>query len=188
MGSGQVAMEAATYHDVDAVVLTGMTHHVSPDTLLKIVMAQVHPAPLDPVTSPQWPLDAGMLTTVTGQRAALFHADATPAVLAHDEATKGVVSAVEISDTVAQAFTLAESRAINVPVLLVNGSKDAIFCSGLLGVPCTTSAELTAAEAAYFSAAAKLKTAVIVGAGHCLELSPQAPAVSAIINSWLAAL
>jgi pimeloyl-ACP methyl ester carboxylesterase len=187
VGSAVSMIEAATYHDADAVVLTGMTHHLSPDVLTEIFTSQLYPAPLDPVASRTWPVDAGMLTTVPGQRAALFYSSAVPAeVVEQDEATKGGIAATEAADAVAVGFTLATSRGITAPVLVVNGTADNIFCAGALGVSCATPEAVAEVERPYFGPEAQLATAVVPGAGHSLTFEPNAEVAADAIHDWLA--
>jgi pimeloyl-ACP methyl ester carboxylesterase len=150
LGSGIALLEAATYRDVDGVVLTGITHHISPQQMYDTYFNYLHPADEDPRFTGQG-YDSGFLTTRPGVRAHLFytpeHSD--PAAIAADEDSKDVVGSAEIFDIVSVAFDSPYSRRINVPVLMVVGSRDFLFCRGVAASDCSSSAALTAQEAPY---------------------------------------
>ncbi len=63
-GSGVVTQEAATYHDVDGLIVTGFLHRpgTSPPPGILAVPLSMYPAMLDPVFATKG-LDAGYLTT-----------------------------------------------------------------------------------------------------------------------------
>lgn len=182
-GAGIAALEAATYHDVDGVLLTGMTHHLSASNLITIVTADNYPAALDPKFGLGY---EGYLTSVPGTRDDTFHSpvDAEPAVVALDEQLKDVVSATEITSVVTEAFTLPVSLAVNAPVLLAVGSRDWLFCTGLLASDCASAAALAATEAASFSAAACLHTYVLPDSGHSLNLSTRTEEYQDAVLDW----
>jgi pimeloyl-ACP methyl ester carboxylesterase len=94
LGSGVAILEAATYHDVDGVILTGMTHLVSALTLVKALTIHLYPVTLDPQLRKN-SNDPGYLTTRPGQREPMFYEtrDADPQVITTDEATKDRVPA-----------------------------------------------------------------------------------------------
>lgn len=175
LGSGAATLEAATYKDVQGVILTGMTHHFALDGAVKALTAQLYPAALDPKFAGKI-LDPGFLTTRPGEREKLFYTpgDADPGVIAKDEELKDVVSATELAETLLTGFTIPTSLGINAPVLLVNGSEDAVFCKGLLAGECSSAEAMRDAEASAFSPAAQLETFVLQGAGHDINLSTKA--------------
>jgi len=172
MGSGIVVLEAATYHDVDGVVLTGMTHHISPTKTIHAFITYLQPALLDQQLG-QEGYDPGYLTTRPGTRAAFFYspADSDPGIVAMDEATKDVVSTTEVTEIVSVAFGTDKSRGIDVPVLLAVGSADDIFCRGDFSGDCRSAETLHSQEGVYFSPGACLQTYVVPGAGHDVDLS-----------------
>ncbi|WP_249228123.1 alpha/beta hydrolase [Kutzneria sp. CA-103260] len=184
VGSAVSLIETSLYNDADAVALTGVTHRISPDELAAIFATSIRPVTVDP--SPlTTEYDPGYLTTVPGTRAALFygpHPD--PELLAYDEATKGVVSATEAADAIALGFTLPTSLAVTVPVYLVDGGADAIFCGHLLGGQCSDAAALTAEEAPYFANAASFTAATLPGAGHDLNFEADASVYETALNTW----
>lgn len=188
LGSIETMAEAGTYHDVDYLVLTGMTHHLSPDILAQTFTRHLHPAILDAQVGPTAGLDAGLLTTLPGHRRTLFDGDnASASAVAHDEAMKSVLSATE-ADGAVQALSVlpvTNSFAVTAPVLIANGAADTLFCAGALGHACTTATAITQAERGFFPSAASFTAAAIPGAAHSLTLSPAAALATGTIDSWL---
>jgi pimeloyl-ACP methyl ester carboxylesterase len=185
-GSVVAVAEAATFHDVDALVLTGYLHATGPATFRVTVL---HPAALDPAFAGHG-YDLGYLTSRPGTRAGLFYsAAADPAVVAEDEATKDVVSATFFTDALTQLNVPAPvnlSDAVRVPVLLVAGEQDAIYCG--LTLDCTDQAGVRAHEVPYFAAAPSLAVTMVAQTGHDVALHPSAPQSFAAIDAWITAL
>jgi pimeloyl-ACP methyl ester carboxylesterase len=182
-------VEAATYHDEDGFIATGTSH--GPGVLgLAQIFAHAEPALLDPVTAPQVPAgDLGYLS-IPGARTAFYAGGAVdPAVEAADEATRS-------PDPAGYAATLApylvatpllRTNEITVPVLLVNGSNDSVFCSqgnGLATANCATAATLAASEGSFYRAAAQLQTYVLPNSGHDINLVPNAQIWFAQALAW----
>jgi pimeloyl-ACP methyl ester carboxylesterase len=185
LGSGIALLEAATYRDVDGVVLTGITHHISPQQMYDTYFNHLHPADEDPRFAGRG-YDAGFLTTRPGVRDDLFYTPdlSDPAVIAADEDTKDVVSSAEIFDIVSLAFDSHYSRRINVPVLMVVGSRDFLFCRGAAASDCSSSEALTAEEAPYFSPEACFRAEVLPGVGHDVTLHTVSPRLRELIGAW----
>ncbi|MDT7700589.1 MAG: hypothetical protein QOJ30_2914 [Pseudonocardiales bacterium] len=126
------------------------------------------PAQLDPVVAPSVPpADPGYLSIPGGRAAAFFHLpNADPAVVAHEEATRSEIPAgVGANINVYVPATLG----IDVPVLAVYGRFDEPFCAqggGGSVADCADDATLYAAEAPFFSPAARLQTTVVPDAGR----------------------
>lgn len=186
LGSLISVLEAATYHDVNAVMLTGFSNRLNLIGLTGFA-ATFSPAPLDPVLAGKG-YNLADFTTRPGTRAALFDApgDFDPALAGVDEATKDAFNLGEPVDSVAISAYLGYSRQINVPVLLVDGQQDGLFCGGLLGTDCSSSAALHNSEAPYFSPSANLDTYVLPGAGHCINLARNTTTYQAVAANWLA--
>jgi pimeloyl-ACP methyl ester carboxylesterase len=185
LGSLISIWEAATFHDVDGVLLTGVSHHLNLANTVDF-LASMTPADLQPGFA-SYGLDAGYLTTDPGTREQLFDApdNPDPNVAATDEATKSVFSVAEAPDGLG-ASLLPFSAGIDVPVLLVDGQDDPLFCGTILvGVDCSTSAALAAAEAPYFSSAAQLQTYVLPGSGHDVNLAPNTQLYQQVVLAWL---
>ncbi|MFI9386432.1 alpha/beta hydrolase [Kutzneria sp. NPDC052558] len=184
VGSAVALIETSLYNDADALALTGMTHRVSPEELTAALAFMVRPVTLDP-SSLATEYDPGYLTTVPGQRAALFYGpDPDPAMVAYDEATKGVVSSTEMADAIALGFTLPMSLGIRLPVYLVVGGHDALFCGHLLAADCSSASALAAEEAPYFANALSFTAATLPDAGHDLNLTPDAPLYETALTTW----
>jgi pimeloyl-ACP methyl ester carboxylesterase len=183
LGAGIALLESASYDDVDAVVLSGMTHHLSTSGLIQIITADTHPAALDPKFGLGY---EGYLTSVPGTRDDTFHSpvNAVPAVVALDEQLKDVESATEVVDVITDGFTLPVSLAVDVPVLLAVGSRDWIFCTGSLASNCASAPALSTGEAPYFSPDACLRTYVLPDAGHSLNLSVDTEDYQDAVHDW----
>lgn len=176
MGSVTAIREAATYHDVDGVILTGYLHNVGPG--LAEITANLFPASLDPHFAGR-NIPANYLTTLAGTRGAsyFYHAATTdPAVVAADEATKETATIGEFSDFYASA---ALSPQIDVPVLSVVGDLDRNFC-----VPSCSEAGLLEAEEQFFSPDTHLRVVQIPRASHNINLHEQAPLWYAAAALW----
>ena len=182
IGSMAAMWEASTYHDVNGVLLTGITHHVNSANIAKVVAFSARPAALDPQLGHRG-YDPGYLTTVPGIRAGAFYAPgvAEPGVARTDEETKDVFAPTEAPDGLAAALTPA-TRAIEVPVLLANGAHDLMMCGA--GTDCTSAATLKAAEDPYFSPAAHLRTFSLPGFGHDINLAPNTGDYQRAVIDW----
>lgn len=152
--------EAATYADVDALLITGMAHEVQPAAAIPVATSLV-PASLDPT----------YLATRPGTRQVFWHGPHDdPAVIAADEAAKDTVTTSELADTlVAQgSSTTAE---ITVPVLAAEGQQDLAYAAALPH------------EAAHYPKTC-VETYELPDAGHDLNLAPHAPDWFAHALAW----
>jgi pimeloyl-ACP methyl ester carboxylesterase len=187
LGSVDAILEASTYHDEDAVLITGLSHQ--PDYVkLAEVPASSYPAALDPVTVAQgYSLaDVGYFTTDPGTRPALFYGpNYDPNVAAVDEATKSVYALGEPVDGPALAVVLPTSNSIDVPVLIVNGAEDLIFCNA---TTCASSAALRTSEATDYASSPCLSAYVLPDAGHDVNLAPDTGLYQARVIDWLGEL
>lgn len=185
MGSMAAILLAASHPgDATGVVLTGFTHLPSTTTLADAFLGPLRPADLEGFGLA---LDPGWLTTVPGTREALFGnpADEDPAVAAGDEAHRDLLSTVEISDTLTPSLAPTATLAIHVPVLMVDGSADTLFC-GPLTAGCATATDLYAHEHADFNP--DFAALVVPGAGHDVALARNAATAADAIQQWAAAL
>jgi pimeloyl-ACP methyl ester carboxylesterase len=125
--------------------------------------------------------DSGYLTTRPGTREKSFHSPATadPEVVAVDEATKDVFAATEYPDGLTSTLPPMSTQ-ITAPVLVVNGSDD-VLCSRV----CADTATLQAAEAPHFSPAARLRTFVLPGSGHSVNLARNTADYQAAVRDWM---
>jgi alpha-beta hydrolase superfamily lysophospholipase len=187
LGSIEAWIEDASYHDVDAVVVTGALHTLSPNAPA-LVQSDFYPAADDPKFAGSG-LDPGYLTTVPGTREALFYKPVTanPAVVAIDEANKDTSTVAEVDSTVSllsEPAAQQPSYQVNVPVLVVVGEDDNLFCAGVTAYNCASAASVRVYESQYYSPQAHLKVVVIPGTGHDLALSATAPITDAAMIGW----
>lgn len=191
LGSVVSLLEAATYRDVSAVVLTGFSHAIPPTVLVKAFTTQLHLASLDPKFAKSLN-SVGYLTTIPGKRNAFFSGttpDVTPEMIAYDERTKDLVAATEVPDGVTLGVILAASKRINVPTLVINGEKDPVFCSKeLLGRNCSGDAALLKSESPYFAKSACLRAKVLPGGAHLLNFTKQTKKYRDDIFTWISSL
>lgn len=166
-GSFTSWVEAAKYKDVDAVLDTGALHGINPVGAAQIAANLSQPAALDPRFRGY---DLGYLTTWPGTRGGFFYnaMNADPQVIATDEATKAPFAATELA-TFPTPIVLGTTSQIDVPVLVVAGQKDVIFC-GLTADDCSTSASLLQSEAPHFAPEACLRAYSLPEAGHDVNL------------------
>jgi pimeloyl-ACP methyl ester carboxylesterase len=179
MGSFTAVVEAGTYGDVDGVAVTGALHSAGPD--LTTVPALFYPASLDPLFAGQ-DIPDGYLTFLPGTRGGryFYHAGSfDPQVLALDEQTKETVTTGELNGLGTWAPLTA---AIRVPVLVVVGDIDTLFCPDPEG--CTASGNL-AAEAAFYAPEACAELSAVPETGHDLNLHFSAPATYDLILEWM---
>lgn len=186
LGTVEAWIEAGRYHDVAAVIVTGVLHALSPAGLAAL-QADVYPAADDPKFAGSG-LDPGYLTTVPGTRESLFYDPATtnPAVVAADEATKDTTTATELAGAAILGEPPADqpSYQISVPVLSVVGEDDSLVCTGVTAYNCADPASVKAFEAQYYSPQAHLKVVVIPDTGHDLALSTTTPLTDAAMIGW----
>jgi len=187
VGSVEAWIEAARYHDVDAIIITGALHALNP-SLPALAQTDVYPAAGDPKFASSG-LDPGYLTTVPGTREALFYDPATtnPAVAALDETIKDTSTFGELGGLLSitsQPPAQQPSAQITVPVLVIVGADDNIFCTGVTAYNCGNAASVRSFEAQYYQPAAHLKVLVIPSTGHDLALSTTAPLTDAAMIGW----
>ncbi len=176
LGSVISIQEAATYGDVDGVVLTGVSHTVTP--ALGEILGSLYPASLDPRFAGQ-SIPDGYLTSLPGARTVFyFLPSADPLVIAIDDQTKETVTVPEL-DTAFPALAL--STGIHAPVLVVVGDYDAAFCNP---PTCSASGSLNV-EPSFYPADACAEAASIPNVGHDLNLHLQAQSAYDVVLSWM---
>jgi pimeloyl-ACP methyl ester carboxylesterase len=181
--------ETSTFNDVDAFVITGVTHKPTPLFAPLTVVPNVvaHPALLDPQFGLSYP-DLTYTTSIPGKRYDLFYAPAAadPAVVAYDEAHKGTMTDTEIAT---YPLILAHPLNIRVPVMLVDGSEDSLFCRPELGgADCSSPQSLIAEEAPSLGPNVPSVDAYVdPQAGHDVNLSYNSQASFAAIQNWIGA-
>jgi len=191
LGSVISIQEAGQFQDVSRVVVTGLLHVPGVGAGFASTLASLmYPAALDPQFAAAR-LDPGYLTTLPGARAAdFFSAGSDPAVIGYDEAHKDVVPVTDLA-TLATTWALPPglnvSDLIAVPVLVVIGGDDAIFCTDPPVLDCSQPGAILAAERPYYASAPSLTVYVVPGSGHDIALEPSADESFAQISAWIAA-
>jgi pimeloyl-ACP methyl ester carboxylesterase len=176
LGSVISMQEAGTYGDVDGVVLTGVSHNVTP--VLGDILSSLYPANLDPHFAGR-NIPDGYLTSLPGLRTIFYQAPFfDPLVVAIDDQTKETVTTAELATAVP---ALSLSSAIHVPVLVVVGDFDAAFCTA---PSCSASGSL-ASEPGFYPADACAEAVAIPDTGHDLNLHYTAPLAYTTILSWM---
>lgn len=183
LGSVISAQEAATYHDVSGVILSGYLHDVPPAVLASFGNG-IYPANQDPAFANSG-LNDTYLTTRPESRAPFFFnaAHTDPSVITKDEQIKQTGTTGE-----AAGFDAASALTpqINVPVLLAMGQNDALFCDNSVGLSCDNRSAILAREQSHFSPAAHLQAYVLPGSGHDMNLEQGALQWYAAADLWTA--
>ena len=180
-GSFVAMAEAARFGDVDALIVTGALHTpLHPAGAALVAATFGYPAQAD-ARFADVPL--GYATSVPGLRGPAFYSDAAdPAVIAHDEATKTVTAPPELATA---PSALAETPAVRVPVLSVIGQRDAAFCPPAIGCGHPSLPDPIDQEAQFWAPEARVATVVLAGAGHDINLHPNARDWYADALAWL---
>lgn len=186
LGSAISVEEAATYQDVDKLVLTGFSNMLNISNSLPGVLG-LRPALLDPVLKNKGYLDSGYMTTAPSTRPNIFYGiPMDPAIIAYDEARKTAFSAAELGTGLASLEVPAPlniSQRVTAPTFIILGSQDKIFCGGL--IDCTSVDNFTEYHQSYFSQAASFQAAIVPNTGHALTTVPSAQQSFQIIDDWL---
>ncbi len=177
LGSVISIQEAGTYQDVDGVVLTGVSHTVTP----ALGDVSFQPANVDPHFAGR-DIPDGYVTTLPGTRSIFYNVDDPSSfdhrILRVDERNKETVTLAELNTAVP---ALALSAMIHVPVLVMVGDSDAAFCNP---PTCTESGSL-AAEPGFYPADACAEAVAIPRSGHDVSLHYTAPRAYTIILRWM---
>lgn len=179
--------EASRFQDVDALLLTGVSHNVREAQTPTNIEASMYPAILDPQFAGS-DLDPGYITPRPGTHRGLFYApsdDVDPRIIERDEATKGTVAQTELANYPLIFRTPLDVRA---PVFIINGSLDGIFCSqGLdLGAPCDSAESLVENERPWFGPdVPSIDAHIVDGAGHDLNAFRSAQETFGASMDWL---
>ena len=110
-------------------------------------------------------------------------ADTEPQVIATDEATKDT-TAMPMLATIDPVMLSDALRAVDVPVLIVDGADDPFSC-GFLASDCTSSATLAAEGRAVYGPDATVEAEVVPHGGHNLALEYTAPTTTHSTLSFL---
>ncbi len=185
-GSATSIYEAATYDDVDGLILSGFVHQQNPD-IIPTFGNDIYSASSDPKFSNSG-LGPDYLTTKPNTREELFYnlIDANSQVIALDEELKQTGTAEELS-TGQAAFSPTFSQSIHVPVLTAVGQNDKLVCNELIpGLSCQDANTILLREAPDYSAQACLEAFVLPTAGHDMNLHLNAKSWFVAANDWVA--
>ncbi|MER7685743.1 alpha/beta fold hydrolase [Streptomyces sp. NPDC097610] len=177
LGSAVAIQEAATYKDVDAVVVTGLLHHGGAAAGLFGILN--HPAAEDPAFVKR-PVPAGYLTTRPGLRHLFywpFNADLT--TVDADDSVKQTATEGEVSDFTQEQSAGHFAKGVVVPVLSVVGEHDTFFFD-----PADRD-RTVAAEPAAYPASPRVEVKVVRDAGHDLALQRNGERTTGYIDAWL---
>lgn len=184
-GSGIAIVEAARHQDVDALVISGMLHATAP--LYEEVIGFFHPAAEDPVLGPtappEWP--EWYMTQRPGYRAKMleYAPNIEPGLSEYNELIKSTATIGE-GMSLPDTYSRETSLAVKVPVLLVVGQHDALFCGEDVNFG-ADAGSVHAFESPYFAPEAELETHVIPRAGHSLNLHRNAVEWFEIARRWI---
>jgi pimeloyl-ACP methyl ester carboxylesterase len=186
LGSVIAVVEAATYRDVDAVLLTGYAHTFNVEGAAGLFVNSMYPVLTDPVLGGKG-YDPTYLTTRPGTRTEYFLRTSTTEerVVELDEQFKDVLSAAEAGDAVTLGAVVPSSALIGVPVLVVNGDADVVMCNPLLG-NCSSADRLRRLELPFYAGSPCLRTFLLPGVGHSVNLATNTQAYQARVREWLA--
>ncbi|RJQ76437.1 alpha/beta hydrolase [Pseudonocardiaceae bacterium YIM PH 21723] len=212
VGAGAARIEAATYKDVDGLVITGLTHLIDAVDILPVftTLIPVQVARAADARAKAWGLDAGYLTTTPGSRYRDFHRPSVEprAAIDYDETNWDAFSAAEAPGVVAEAMPLTtRSRQVTASTLMVMGENDIALCGlgpldkpiplfgGLqvkflskvgskIGADCTSSEALVRSEKPFYPNARSFDAFVVRGAGHSINFGTQAPTQYPVVSNW----
>jgi pimeloyl-ACP methyl ester carboxylesterase len=179
---------ASNNPEVDAVVLTGATHNIREVESPTRVSSPLYPSFLDPKFRYK-AYDPGYLTIRPGTRPDPYYLpdkNYDPRVMAWDEESKGTVTFSELNNYPVIFRTPLDIR---VPVFLVIGSADGIFCSlaaGDMGAPCDTAEHLVASEGPQLGPdVPSVQAHIVNGAGHALNAVRTSQETFAAVQQWI---
>ncbi|MCH5583961.1 alpha/beta hydrolase [Shimazuella sp. AN120528] len=160
-----ISMEEATrYQDVDGIILTDPVRGFQSSTLEKVELTlNLYPASLDPKFG-LLGQDLGYLTTRPNTRYQSFMkpGEVDSAVIDQDEKLKQTLTTTEITSLLVSLNTVQDIR---VPVLLVMGEKDYLFCGS--EADCSTPESVTNIEKPYLGPnVPSIDAYVLNSAGH----------------------
>ncbi|RJQ81069.1 alpha/beta fold hydrolase [Pseudonocardiaceae bacterium YIM PH 21723] len=188
LGSVHAGVTAARYSgEVDAVVLTGVSHLLNAVGAAPSFPQLVPVTPLDPLLAERH-LDPGYITTRPGTREIAFHRPARvpQAALDYDEAHRDVLASGELLTAFPRITPLGtHTTQITQPVLLVNGQLDVLFCDAPAGADCRSADRLVRSEQAYFPQTTRLDAFVLPEAGHAMNFAPNAGRYHLAVIDWL---
>jgi hypothetical protein len=131
-------------------------------------------------------LPSGYITTIPGTRDELFlyASGLETAIPAYEESVKSLATTAERA-SIGAARNPAVLQAIKVPVIMVVGQFDALFCDEASGLTCATAAAVKTREGPNFAARACFSTYVVQNAGHAYGLHIKGRDAYNATNNWV---
>ncbi|GAA5176190.1 alpha/beta hydrolase [Pseudonocardia eucalypti] len=182
MGGLTAQHAASEFHDVDAVIVTGVGHNFAPKGIAQVA-DKFYPADIDPkFLGRGYP--PGYLTTLPGNRAKTFVAPAKydPKIEAYEERLKDTLSPTELTGITADSYNHSITRNIRVPVLYAIGQHDLIWCPTTQD--CNTDPQARD-EANYYRKGLYTRY-VVPGSSHSINVTLAAPDFYRETFRWLA--
>jgi len=177
MGSATLELEAATYNDLDALVMTDGTQQGNPDgsNAVKATVIQAN-------TLPQFSsLPANYLTNLP--RSVYYDTSIADPKIINADTKYTQTGTLGMILTLASVRVPANSQAITIPVLEAVGTSDILDCNPAIGLNCATGQDIVNREKPLFSNAPCFSAFVIPG-GHDTALHPDAPKMFSHILRW----
>ena len=184
MGALTAENEAANYHDVDGLIVSGIGHNFN---LAPNLLTIFTPAATDPKFAGQLAV-ATYLTSRPGGRIGVFVSPGSydPDIAPFEEGVeKDTLSATELSSlTVDTSDQVQLTQRITVPVLFAQGRYDQLWCNRT--GDCNTDPQALK-EASYWAPGVSFTRVVILDAGHSINSNLTAPDFFQQTFSWLSA-
>jgi len=182
LGSGISLVEAATFNDVDAVILSGFASAVNPAGYNE-AEAGLEAANSDPRFTN---LPNGYEIIQPADRAALFYnaQDADPNVIALDQLLQQTVTDGELGQITSVFTANTYSSQVRVPVLIANGSDDGLFAGAGMPFNGDDPNSIKSFEAPFFPLVPSLTVFVLKNSGHDINLHLNAPDWFAAARAW----
>jgi pimeloyl-ACP methyl ester carboxylesterase len=182
-GGLTIEYEAATYHDVNALIVSGFGHDLDVSNPDNPFITNTIPAADDPMFADE-PWAPGYFTTAPGSRCTVFSypGDVSAANCATEEQTKGTLPEGELESVVADSDDPTMTKQITVPVLWALGVNDNLWCGTTHN--CYTSTAPTTEEG--FWQPGLLTEFIVPQAGHSINVDYGAPVFYSETLLWLA--
>jgi pimeloyl-ACP methyl ester carboxylesterase len=177
MGSVVAIQEAASYKDVDAVVVTGFMHHAGSGQLL--FNAAMHPAAEDAAFAGRAIPDSSITTRDDMRQLLYWPFNADLSTVKADDAVKQIATLGEFTSFGDEQSDGTYGKKVNVPVLSLVGRHDGLYFD-----PADLNTTLKAETGAY-PASPDVDVKSVPGAGHDLALQRNADGTTDIIDTWL---
>jgi pimeloyl-ACP methyl ester carboxylesterase len=182
-GSEIAKLEASTYRDADALILTGSAHTISPSAMEHLAQLGQPVEQVPRLAAEVPPGDSGYVTVQDAHRTEYMYelTDADPRVVSLDIATKE-------TNTLGEIFTIGDAKApgvteqLKLPILIADGADDKLACAPD-ATDCSSATTLAAAEKPFYPNA-RVDAVVIPQAGHAINLHRNADHAYRSIIAW----